>query len=389
MTGSGATQAPGIDGDLLRLLDAAQAIATKAGDQYVTVERILLAFALAKGTPGRRRAGQGRPHPAERSTPRSTNCAAGAPPTRQGSEDRYDALKKYARDLTEVAREGKLDPVIGRDEEIRRTIQVLARRTKNNPVLIGEPGRRQDRDRRGARAADRQWRRPRRPQGPQADEPRHGRAHRRHQVSRRVRGAAEGRDRRGQAIGRRHHPVHRRNAHDRRRGEGRRVDGRRQSAQAGSVARRIARHRRHHARRISQAYREGCRARTPLPAGDDRRADRARHHLDPARAEGEIRASPRGADHRCGVGRGGDAEQPLHRRPLPARQGDRPDGRGRVAAADGGRIQARGNRESRPADHPAQDRARGAEEGERHRPPRTASPRSKASSPISNNTRPN
>src|SRR5207247_9981779 len=58
----------------------------------------------------------------------------------QASEDRYDALKKYARNLTEAAREGKLDPVIGRDEEIRRTIQVLARRTKNNPVLIGEPG---------------------------------------------------------------------------------------------------------------------------------------------------------------------------------------------------------------------------------------------------------
>jgi ATP-dependent Clp protease ATP-binding subunit ClpB len=58
----------------------------------------------------------------------------------QSAEDTYDALKKYARDLTEAAREGKLDPVIGRDEEIRRTIQVLSRRTKNNPVLIGEPG---------------------------------------------------------------------------------------------------------------------------------------------------------------------------------------------------------------------------------------------------------
>ncbi len=59
---------------------------------------------------------------------------------RRGAEDRYDALKKFARDLTEAARDGKLDPVIGRDEEIRRTIQILARRTKNNPVLIGEPG---------------------------------------------------------------------------------------------------------------------------------------------------------------------------------------------------------------------------------------------------------
>ncbi len=139
VTGSGATQAPGIDGDLLRLLDAAQAIATKAGDQYVTVERILLAFALAKGTPvGDALAKAGL-------TPQALNAAieklrGGRTADTQGSEDRYDALKKYSRDLTQAARDGKLDPVIGRDEEIRRTIQVLARRTKNNPVLIGEPG---------------------------------------------------------------------------------------------------------------------------------------------------------------------------------------------------------------------------------------------------------
>ncbi len=139
VTGSGATQAPGIDGDLLRLLDAAQAIATKAGDQYVTVERILLAFALAKGSPvGDALAKAGL-------TPQNLNAAidklrGGRSADTSGSEDRYDALKKYSRDLTQAARDGKLDPVIGRDEEIRRTIQVLARRTKNNPVLIGEPG---------------------------------------------------------------------------------------------------------------------------------------------------------------------------------------------------------------------------------------------------------
>ena len=139
VTGSGATQAPGIDGDLLRLLDSAQAIATKAGDQYVTVERILLAFALAKGSPvGDILAKAGL-------TPQNLNAAidklrGGRSADSQGSEDRYDALKKYSRDLTQAARDGKLDPVIGRDEEIRRTIQVLARRTKNNPVLIGEPG---------------------------------------------------------------------------------------------------------------------------------------------------------------------------------------------------------------------------------------------------------
>ncbi|MDQ3143834.1 MAG: ATP-dependent chaperone ClpB [Pseudomonadota bacterium] len=139
VTGSGATSAPGIDGDLIRLLDQAQEISKKAGDQYVTVERILLAIALAKGSAVAAAI--------ERSgvTPQTLNAAIdklrqGRTADTQGSEDRYDALKRYARDLTAVAREGKLDPVIGRDEEIRRTIQVLARRTKNNPVLIGEPG---------------------------------------------------------------------------------------------------------------------------------------------------------------------------------------------------------------------------------------------------------
>ncbi len=139
VTGSGATSAPGIDGDLIRLLDQAQAIAKKAGDQYVTVERILLASALAKGSDV---AGV-----IERSgaTPQTLNAAIdklrqGRTADTQGSEDRYEALKRYSRDLTQAARDGKLDPVIGRDEEIRRTIQVLARRTKNNPVLIGEPG---------------------------------------------------------------------------------------------------------------------------------------------------------------------------------------------------------------------------------------------------------
>ena len=139
VTGSGATQAPGVDGDLIRLLDQAQEIATKAGDSYVTVERILLAMTLAKNTDvGAALAKAGL-------TPQALNAAidklrGGRTADTQGAEDRYDALKKYARDLTAAAREGKLDPVIGRDEEIRRTIQVLARRTKNNPVLIGEPG---------------------------------------------------------------------------------------------------------------------------------------------------------------------------------------------------------------------------------------------------------
>ncbi|QNP45302.1 ATP-dependent chaperone ClpB [Sphingomonas sediminicola] len=139
VTGSGATQAPALDGDTIRVLDQAEQIAQKAGDSYVTVERILLAMALAKGTD------VGTALQKSGLTPQNLNAAidklrGGRTADTQSSEDRYDALKKYARDLTEAAREGKLDPVIGRDEEIRRTIQVLARRTKNNPVLIGEPG---------------------------------------------------------------------------------------------------------------------------------------------------------------------------------------------------------------------------------------------------------
>ena len=139
VTGTGATQAPALDGDTIRILDQAEQVAKKAGDQYVTVERILLAMTLSKGTDvaaALEKAGL---------KPQALNAAieklrGGRTADTQASEDRYDALKRYTRDLTEAAREGKLDPVIGRDEEIRRTIQVLARRTKNNPVLIGEPG---------------------------------------------------------------------------------------------------------------------------------------------------------------------------------------------------------------------------------------------------------
>ncbi|QIL01743.1 ATP-dependent chaperone ClpB [Sphingomonas sinipercae] len=139
VTGSGATSAPGLDGDTMRILDQAEQVAKKASDSYVTVERILLAFALAKGTDvgeALNRAGV----TAQKLNAAIEQLRGGRTADTQGAEDRYDALKKYARDLTEAARAGKLDPVIGRDEEIRRTVQVLARRTKNNPVLIGEPG---------------------------------------------------------------------------------------------------------------------------------------------------------------------------------------------------------------------------------------------------------
>ncbi len=122
-----------------RIFDSAEKLAQKAGDSFVTVERLLLAIAAEKSSDaGKILANAG-------VTPQSLNLAIedlrkGRTADNATAENAYDALKKYARDLTEAARNGKLDPVIGRDEEIRRTIQVLSRRTKNNPVLIGEPG---------------------------------------------------------------------------------------------------------------------------------------------------------------------------------------------------------------------------------------------------------
>ncbi|MBC9034776.1 ATP-dependent chaperone ClpB [Sphingomonas sp. JC676] len=139
VSGSGAQATPGLDNDLVRVLDQAEQIATKAGDSFVTVERLLVALALGFNTAA------GKAIKASGATPEGLNAAineirGGRTADTAGAEDRYDALKKFARDLTQAARDGKLDPVIGRDEEIRRTIQILARRTKNNPVLIGEPG---------------------------------------------------------------------------------------------------------------------------------------------------------------------------------------------------------------------------------------------------------
>ncbi|HZV19217.1 MAG TPA: ATP-dependent chaperone ClpB [Sphingobium sp.] len=139
VSGSGAQQAPGLDNDAVRVLDSAEQVAQKAGDSYVTVERLLLALALATTTAaGKALAAAGLK--AEALNGAINQLRGGRTADTASAEDRYDALKKFARDLTEAAREGKLDPVIGRDEEIRRTIQILARRTKNNPVLIGEPG---------------------------------------------------------------------------------------------------------------------------------------------------------------------------------------------------------------------------------------------------------
>jgi len=139
VTGGGATGQLYLTPELARVFEQAETVAEKAGDKFVTTERLLLAIALDGQSASAKLLS------ASGVTPQGLNSAIEA--IRKGrtadsasAEQNYDALKRYAQDLTAVAAEGKLDPVIGRDEEIRRAIQVLSRRTKNNPVLIGEPG---------------------------------------------------------------------------------------------------------------------------------------------------------------------------------------------------------------------------------------------------------
>ncbi|SDU37539.1 ATP-dependent chaperone ClpB [Stappia sp. ES.058] len=124
---------------LAQLFDQAEKIADKAGDSFVTVERLLLALAMSKDSDAGKALASAGVTPA-RLNEAINDLRQGRTADSASAESQYDALKKYARDLTQAARDGKLDPVIGRDDEIRRTIQVLSRRTKNNPVLIGEPG---------------------------------------------------------------------------------------------------------------------------------------------------------------------------------------------------------------------------------------------------------
>ena len=125
--------------DFTRVMLEAEKLADKANDKYVTLERILQALALTDGTPAYRILKDSGVD-AKKLNQVINDYRQGRTADSESAEDNFEALKKYAVDITAKAKEGKLDPVVGREHEIRRTIQVLSRRTKNNPVLIGEPG---------------------------------------------------------------------------------------------------------------------------------------------------------------------------------------------------------------------------------------------------------
>ena len=345
---SGGQQLPQISSAFRQVLDRADKERAQLEDDYISSEHLFLAL---------------EPAPREEILQWIKTVRGGQRVTSQDPEGSYQALAKFGRDLTEAAEQGKLDPVIGRDEEIRRVIQILSRRTKNNPVLIGEPGVGKTaiveglaqrivagdvpeglKDRRvwaldiGSLLAGSKYR---------------GEFEERLKAVLTEIKSSEGRivlfiDELHTIVG--------------------------AGAAEGAVdaanllkpharARRAALRRRDDARRVPQAHREGRGARAALRAGLRRRAERRRHDRDPARAEGALRGAPRRAHPRRRARRRGRALAPLHRRPLPARQGDRPRRRGGVAAAHGDRLVAARARRGEPARDAARDRARRDGEG--------------------------
>ena len=288
------------------------------------------------------------------------------PPAPQApSEEEQSPLERFGRDLTEMAEQGKLDPVIGRDEEIRRVIQVLVAAHEEQPRADRRAGRRQDGDRRGPRAADRLRRRARVAARPPRDRARHGRADRGRHLPRRVRGPPEGRARR-------------RSPRRRARSSCSSTSCTRSSAPArpqGSVdAANLLKPMlaRGELRAVGATTLDEYRKYIEKDAALERRFQPVMvgepsvrgHDRDPARPEGALRGPPRRAHPGQRADRRRDALAPLHRRPLPARQGDRPDRRGGLEDPHRDRLAADRDRRGRPPRDAARDRAHLAAQGE-------------------------
>ncbi len=272
----------------------------------------------------------------------------------------YEALEKYGVDLVSQARRNKLDPVIGRDAEIRRVIRILSRKTKNNPVLIGEPGVGKTAIVEGlaqriVRGDVPEWLKDRAVFSLDMGSLLAGAKYRGEFEERLKAVLNEIKQTEGRIIlfiDELHNIVGA--------GQHRGLDRRGQPAQAHAGPRRAALHRRHHPRRVPQAHREGRRPRAPLPAGVGRTADGRGHDLHPARPARALRGAPRRAHPGQRPGRRGRALQPLHHRPLPAGQGHRPDRRGLRHAAHRDRLDAAGARRGDPPGDAARDRGGGA-----------------------------
>ena len=268
------------------VLTRAQDYASKGGDEFVSLEPMLLALLTVKSTASRILKDAGI---TEKELASAVNeLRKGEKVTSQNSEDTYQALNKYAKNLIEEARSGKLDPVIGRDEEIRRVLQILSRRTKNNPILIGEPGTGKTAIVEGL--AHRILR---------GDVPENLKDKQLYSLDMGalVAGAkykGEFEERLKSVINEvtksegRHHPLHRRNPHVGGRRKRRGCHGCRQHPEACLGTGRAEKHRCHHVGRIPEVLRKGQGIGAPFPDGYGQRARHAQHHFHPEGTEGKI-----------------------------------------------------------------------------------------------------